>query len=863
METFLQDLRHGIRLLARAPGFTLVTLIALAAGIGANATVVSVANALLLRPLPVEDPSRVVRLFAGRHSNAPLPDIFEYARATRTLEGLVPYSAGAASLRRVDPTENAANSGNTGSAPEPFFAEFVGGDYFDLLGVRAALGRTFLPTEARTPGSSPVVVLTHRGWQRKFGGDAGAIGRQAIINGHAFTIVGVMPPEFTGLMSVIVPDAFIPLMMDPVLYPGSTRLTSRSSSAQMIGRMKPGVTVAQVQAEMTTIHQAWHRDRSGASSATGATGATGAAGAAGATGAAGAAADASDLRPLTVYAARTLPPEFTGTIGVFIGLLAALSAMVLLIACLNVTNLLLSRSTARVSELGIRLAMGASRGRVVRQLLTESALLACGGGAIGVAVAYGLTTMINRLTLPAPVPIVFNVTPDWRVLVATFAVSMTCALVFGLAPALMASRGAVVAALRRDTTRGSGHGRSRLRALFLVSQVSLSLVLLVVAALLVQSVMRAGSLDIGFRQDQVLSLTVDLSVRGYTAERGRPFYQALEDRLKALPGVRAVNVIDTVPLTLSNSAGPMIREGLAPPPPDRRDGLVMVYHNSIGPGHFDTLRIPLVAGRDFTRRDTEAAAPVVVINETLARAMWPGDHPAAAVGKRLRRHHGNPRPGEAPPPLMEVVGVARNSKYVTVGEEPRPFLFFPFEQQPYSNRASVLLRVDGNPAAFASAARAAVRELDPELPLFDLMPLSDQTSVSLLPIQVAASFLGGLGLLVLALAALGLYGVLSFLVRLRTKEIGIRMALGADRPRVLRTVLSDAVRWLAWGLGVGLALAAALTPLVASMLYGVAPRDWATFLAVSVLLTTVGIAASVIPALRASRVDPLTALRAE
>jgi predicted permease len=495
--------------------------------------------------------------------------------------------------------------------------------------------------------------------------------------------------------------------------------------------------------------------------------------------------------------------------------------------------------------------------------LTESTLLAIGGGAIGVAVAYGLTTAINRITLPAPVPIVFNVTPDWRVLIATFAVSMICALLFGLAPALMASRGALAAALRRDTTRGSGHGRSRLRALFLVSQVSLSLVLLVVAALLVQSVMRAGALDIGFRQDGVLSLTVDLSVRGYEAERGRAFYRTLEERLAAMPGVRAVNLIDIVPLTLSNSAGPMIREGQAPPPPDRRDGVVMVYHNNIGSGHFDTLRIPLLAGRDFTRRDTGKTTPVVIINETLARAMWPNEHAAAAVGKRLRRHYRNLRPGEAPPPMLEVVGVVRNSKYVTVGEEPRPFLFFPFEQQGYSSRASVLMRVDGDPAAFAATARAAVREMDPDLPLFDLMPLSEQTSVSLLPIRLAASFLGTLGLLVLALAALGLYGVLSFLVRLRTKEIGIRMALGADRPRVMRTVLGDAVRWLSWGLAVGLMLAAALTPFISSMLYGVAPRDWATFLAVSVLLTTVAIAASVVPALRASRVDPLTALRAE
>ena len=847
METFLQDVRHGVRLLARAPGFTLVTLIALAAGIGANATVVSVANSMLLRPLPVENPSSVVRLFAGRYSAAPVTDIFEYARATRTLEGLVAFNGAAVSLRK--------GSGD----PEPFFASFVGGDYFDVLGVRAALGRTFLPTEGRAPGSAPVAVLTHHGWQRKFGGEANVIGREAIINGHAFTIVGVTPREFTGLFGPIVPDVFIPVMMDPVLYPGTNRLTDRSLSAQMIGRMKPGVTVDQVQAEMTTIYQSRQRDRASAEAAAAAAGG-GAGAAAGASGSASAA-EAGELRPLTVYQARMMPPELTQVIGLFIGLLVVLSAMVLLIACLNVTNLLLSRSTARVSELGIRLAMGASRGRVIRQLLTESALLAIGGGAIGVAMAYGLTALINRITLPSPVPIVFNVTPDWRVLIATFGVSMFCALLFGLAPALMASRGALAVALRRDTTRGSGHGRSRLRALFLVSQVSLSLVLLVVAALLVQSVMRAASLDLGFRQDHVLSLTVDLSVRGYQEERGRAFYRTLEERLAALPGVRGVNLIDTVPLTLSNSAGLMIREGQPPPPPDRRDGVVLVYHNNIGSGHFDTLRMPLVAGRDFTRRDTKTTAPVVIINETLARAMWPNEHAAAVVGKRLQRFQREVRPGEEPPAMMEVVGVVKNSKYVTIGEEPRPFLFFPFEQERYSGRASVLIRVDGDPAAFAATARAAVRAMDPDLPLFDVMPLSDQTSVSVLPIRLAATFLGTLGLLVLALAAVGLYGVLSFLVRLRTKEIGIRMALGANRQSVVRNVLSDAVRWLSWGLGVGLALTAWLTPFVGRILF-IEPH-WATFLSVAALLTTVGIAASIIPALRASRVDPLTALRAE
>jgi predicted permease len=814
MDALLQDVRYGVRLLARSPGFTLVTLIALAIGIGANTTIVSVANALLLRPLPVRDPATLVRVFSGRYSGTSLLTLLDYARASRTLEGIAPFREVALSLR----------IGN--DAPQALFGEFVGGNYFDLAGVRAARGRTFLPAEGRTPGSAPVIVLSHRGWQRRFGGDPGVIGRQVFLNGHPFTIVGIMPETFRGLFGVVVGDLWVPLTMQPILYPRSEAFTARGGFyAQAIGRVRPGFTIGQVNAELDAIHRRWEREFP------------------------------NERSNLVVYPARMLVPELWSSVATFVAILTVLSAMVLSIACLNVANLLLARSTARASELGIRLAIGAGRGRLVRQLVTESGLLALGGGMLGLALAYGLTAAISRWTPPAPVPLQLDIMPDWRVLIATFAIALITALLFGLAPAWSAARGAVVAALRQSATRGSGEGRSRLRASFLVAQVSLSLVLLVVSGLLVRSLGRAQEIDPGFDDENVLMMTLDLGVRNYTPERGLALYRDIVEHTRALPGVRDVTMLDVVPLTGSVRGGDMLKEGVSPPPHGQREELVVVSRNSIGPGYFETLRIPHLHGRDFTQGDHPTSPAVGIVNEALARTMWPGESP---IGKRLRSYDSH----NPDTPLIEVIGVVKDSKYVTVGEEPRPFLYRPLAQE-YTGRATFIARVDGNPIGFVPAIREVLRRLDPDLPVFDTRPLSDATSISLLPLRLAATFLGALGLLVLALAAIGLYGVLSFLVRLRTKEIGIRMALGADRARVLHTIMSDAMRWMAWGLATGLIVALLLTPFASSLLYGVPPRDWTTFLGVSLLLLSVGAAASAVPALRASRIDPLAALRTE
>lgn len=815
MDTLWQDLRYGLRLLARSPGFTLVTLLTLAIGIGANTTIVSVANALLLRPLPVREPATLVRVFSGRYSGTSLVDLLDYAQASRTLEGIAPIRESTLSLR----------TGN--GLPDAVFGEFIGADYFDLAGVRAARGRTFRADEGRVPGSGPVAVLSHRGWQRRFAGDPDAVGRQVFLNGHPFTIVGIMPETFTGLSGVIVCDLWVPMSMQPVLYPGSEAFTARGGLyAQAIARLRPGVTIGQAQAELDAIHARWKRDPATA-----------------------------ERSNLVAYPARTLVPELWSRVAIFVSLLIGLSMVVLCIACLNVANLLLARSTARVSELGIRLAIGAGRGRLVRQLLTESALLAIGGGALGLLLAYWLTSAIGRWTPPAPVPIELHVSPDWRVLLVTGAIALGAALLFGLAPAWSAARGAVAASLRQGAARGSGGGRSRLRASLLVTQVSLSLVLLVMSGLLVRSVGRAEQIDLGFDQDNVLMMTLDPGVRSYTPARGQALYRDLLDRTRALPGVRQASLLNIVPLTGSVRASEMLKEGTPAPPRGRREGLVMVGRNVVAPDYFETLRIPRLQGRDFSAHDDAAAPPVAIVNETLARQMWPGE---PALGKRLRMYDER----DPDSPLIEVIGIVRDSKYVTVGEEPHPFLYRPITQD-YPRSATLIARIDGDPLAAAPAIREALRALDPELPVVETRALRDATSISLLPIRMAASFLGLLGLLVLALAAIGLYGVLSFLVRLRTREIGIRMALGADRARVVRAIMRDALRWMACGLALGLLLALLVTPLAASLLYGVPPRDTLTFTLVTLLLLIVGSGASLVPALRASRVDALTALRSE
>lgn len=810
-----QDVQFTLRLLRRQPGFALVALIVLGIGTGVMTTVVSVANGVLLRPPPVREPATLVRVFTGRFSGTPLLDLLAYDKASTTLDGLAAFREGRVSARL----------GN--GAPSPMLANFVTGNYFDVLGVGAGRGRTFLPTEGRTPGSSPVAVLSHRAWRREFGGDAGIVGRTLFVNGHPLTVVGVMPESFIGVWGPVAADLWLPVTMHPVLSPGAKTFVERDAFyAQAVARLRPGVSLARAQAEADARY---------APSSDGQAGAT------------------SEPVHLRLYALHYLVPELWNRAAVFLAILAAMAVSLLGIMCLNLASLMVANNSGRTREFVVRIAIGAGRGRLLRQLCTEALCLAVGGGMLGLAIAVLLTRFIGRWTPPADVPIVLDVSPDWRVLVAAGIVTTLVTVAFGLLPAWTATGRAASAMLNRHSTRSAGAGSTRTRATLLVAQLSLSMLLLAVAGLLTRSLHHAERMDLGFEPDGVLLASLDLDVNGYDEPRGRQFYAELLDRVRAIPGVHSASLLDVVPLTGASRGAEMFPDGAPQPVAGRRDGVVPVGRKSVADGHFATLRIGMLSGRDFTRADDASAPAVAIVNETLARRFWPGESP---IGRRLRFHN----EGAAPGPPIEVVGLVRDSRYTSVGEDPRPFMYRPVAQE-YRSDAALIVRVDGPPLALAPDVRTLIRGLDPDLPIVDLRTLTDATSISLLPIRVAATVVAALAATVLGLAALGFYGVLSFLVGQRSREIGIYMALGADAARVARMVLFEALRWIGVGVASGLGLAWLVAPLTASLLYGVAPRDPATLAVVTGVLLCVGVASALLPAWRASSLSPAEALR--
>ena len=792
-----------------------MTLLVLGIGTGVMTTVVSVANGVLLRPPAVREPSTLVRVFSGRFSGTPLLDLLAYAEASTTLDGLAAFRDGRVSVRL----------GN--DAPSPLLANFVTGNYFDVLGVAAQRGRTFLPHEGRTPGSSPVAVLSYRAWQRVFGGDPDAVGRALVVNGHAFTVVGVMPKSFIGVWGPVAADLWLPVTMHPVLSPGAQTFVDREAFyAQAVARLRPGVSLERAQAEADARY-ALLRDAP-----------------------AGAATEPVGLR---LYALRYLVPELWNRAAVFLAILAALAGSLLAIMCLNLASLMVANNSGRTREFVVRIAIGAGRGRLLRQLCTEALCLASGGALLGLAIATLLTRVIGRWTPPTDVPLVLDVSPDWRVLIAAGIVTTLVTVAFGLLPAWTATRRAAASMLNRHSGRSAGAGSARTRATLLVAQLSLSMLLLTVAGLLTRSLQHAERMDLGFEPDGVLLAALDLDVNGYEEQRGRQFYADLLDRVRAMPGVRHASLLDVVPLTGSSRGSQMLADGVPPPVAGRTDGLVTVGRKSVAGGHFATLRIGMLSGRDFTRADDASAPEVAIVNETLARTFWPSESP---IGRRLRFHD----PSGAPSPAIEVVGLVRDSRYVSVGESPRPFMYRPMAQE-FRSDAALIVRVDGPPLAFAPQLRAMIRGIDPDLPIVDLRTLTEATSLSLLPIRVAATVVAALAATVLGLAAVGFYGVLSFLVGQRTREFGIYMALGADGARVGRMVLLEALRWIGWGVAAGLVMAWVIAPLASSLLYGVAPRDPATLAAVTGVLLAVGVASTLWPAWRASRLSPAEALR--
>jgi len=812
VSTVIQDIKYGLRMLARNPGFTVLAVLTLALGIGANSTIFSWINSTLLNPIPgASSTSEILSLSRGGTARNPVSfsylDYADLRDRNRSFSGLI-----ASDIRPMDLT-------GTGQ-PERIWGTLATANYFDVLGVRPLLGRGFLPTEEEKPGGAPVVVISYRLWQTHFAADPLVIGRSIDVNHHPFTLVGVAPAAFQGSQTGLVSDLWIPMTMEQQVVPGGDRLHRRSSDwLEVLGRLAPGVSWQQAQQEMNLLMQQIVEQYPDSHQ---------------------------DSNQVTLYPLWRAPHGANAYFYILLPMLMAIAGVVLLLASANVANLLLVRSIARRREVAIRLSVGAGRSRLVRQFLVESLLLALLGGGIALLLTGWTAGSFAQFIPPTNLPVGLNVRVDRNVLLVTLSISMVTGIVFGVLPALRASRLLPITVLKEDSgTVSGGLQKARLASGLVVSQVALSLLLLISAGLFIRGFRKAQRFDPGFNPNRVLVASLDLFPAGYTAAEGREFDRQLLAKLSVLPGVESSTLADWVPLGFVTDSETIKPEGYVP----QRHESMNIREADVGPNYFHTLQIPLIAGRDFTSQDTNESQPVVIVNQTLADRFWPGQE---AIGKRL----------EAEGKWFTVIGVTRTGTYDRLGETPQPFFYFPLSQN-YSHSVIIHARVAGDPLAFAPQVEKAVHELNADLPVFLVAPLSSTVELATTNQRIAATFVGAFGVLALILAAVGIYGVIAYTTRQRTHEIGIRIALGAERGDVFRLVLTQGLRLTLTGLAIGLVASLVLTRFLRGVLFGVATTDVLTFASVAALLCVVALAACYVPARRAATLEPTVALRYE
>jgi macrolide transport system ATP-binding/permease protein len=811
----MRDLKYALRMLVKSPGFTTVAILSLALGIGANTAIFSLIDAVLLRPLPVTDAGALLTVSTTDERNPGNLQLshlnFKDLRSQNSVfTGMAGFSF------------NAVNFSN-GQESQQVPVQVVTANYFSLLGVPMRLGRGFLQEEEDR--SVPVAVIGEGFWERTLGSDPAIVGKTLTFNNTPYTVVGVAPKAFSGTLLGGAPDAWLPVTQ--ALAPVTSWWNDRRGLWLFaFGRVKPGVTLEQARSNLksvfATLESEFPTDNKGRSAAV-----------------------------VPLLEARLNPTGVGPNLVLQISsLLMAIVGIVLLIACANIANLLLARASKRRREVAIRLALGAKRGRLVRQLLTESVLLSVIGGGAGLLVAYWTLSALVGVRLPLPLPIA-DVAIDSRVLAFTIVLSIVTGIVFGLAPALQASRADVVPTLKNEIVPSAGGRRGlasrfSLRQGLVVAQVALSLISLIAAGLFLRSLQHQQQIDPGFQTSNVLVTNLNLGRAGYTPERGKVFYDQLVDRAAALPGVLHAAIASGPPL-----AGGLARSVFPEGADTTTRNRVLVQVNAVGAGYFDTMGIPIMRGRDFTRADTAQTPRVVVINQTMAQRFWPNEE---AIGKRFKFF------GDAD--YSTVIAIAKDSKYNAIAETPIPFIYEAFAQR-YSAGATLHVRTAALAGSAAGSVRQLVRQLDPAVPAFNVRTLDEQVAASLQPLRMNVVLLTIFGVLALLLASIGLYGVTNYSVAQRTREIGVRMALGADPRSVLGLVLGHGMLLVGLGIAVGLTVALLGAGVLNALVTGVNPRDPLTFGGTAVVLAAVALVANYIPAHRATRIDPLVALRTD
>jgi predicted permease len=810
--SWLDDILFAVRLLRRAPLFATAAVLTLALGIGVNSAVFSVVNAMVLRPLPVRDAGRLV-VVATRHSSSltlggvSFPDLQDYREATPEIfEDIAAYSVGFVGLRAE------------GGRPERVLVSWVTGNYFPLLDIPPAVGRLIHKGEGGSSGTDPVVVLGYSSWQRRFGGDRSVVGRAVLVNGRSCTIVGVAPPDFAGTFAFSDSEIYLPLNWN-----GGGGLENRDGRGlHALARLRPGMTIEHAQAAMNVVANRLarrHPDTNG------------------------------DVTVTVVPERFARPEEDQARSNARVAtIMLALVGLVLLVAAVNVGNLLLARSTARRKELAIRAALGAGRGRLARQLITESLTLAVFGGAAGLVLGTWAGRLLGAVRPPGDLPVRFDFRFDGPVLAYTAIVIVLTGLFAGLLPALRASRADLDGTLRESGNRSQANGPHRFRSAIVVAQVTASFVLLIAAGLFTRSLTQAERVDFGFEPERVLNIQMDVGQLDYTEARGRAFFDDVERRARAIPGVDDLSYAFTVPMGYVTVRDRLYAEGhsTAGDPP------LFAGKNIVGPGYFATMGIPVVGGRSFGDDDDIRSRKVAIVNERLAGMLWPGRDP---IGRRFSSTGPDG-------PWVEVVGVTRTGKYRFLFEDPQPYFYVPILQE-YTGLRVLHARTSMSPEALAPALERIIREREPDLPLYDVQSMAQALGggFGLFLVRLAAIGAAIFGTLGLGLVVIGVYGVVSYMANQRSHEVAVRMALGATTRDILWLVLHDGLRLVSLGLAIGLSIALVFSQSISGFLFGISARDPLAFAGVAGFVGCVASVACIIPALRAARVDPMITLR--